>query len=422
MERPREIFYGWFIVAASFAILFAIHGAIINTFGVFVKPVSESMGWGRATFSVALGIGALAMAFGAPFVGRMIDTLGAKKTMLAGCALCGAGTALLGGARELWHFYVLFTVVGLGLSAATMVPVSVVVANWFDQKRGLAMGIAFTGTSLGGMFMNPVNTKLVETFGWRKSYVLLAIAITAVAVPLVLLIIRTRPSEMGLQPDGGIPAEKEAKPISGHTLKQALRTSAFWFIAANMLLTNFMANAIGVHCIPYLTDIGHSAMTAATTFGLSMGFMTLGKIGLGFWADRWGARRTFVLSAVMTAAGIGTLMLATPWWMLAIFVFMYGFPQGGPLTLTPLVTADCHGLSNFGSIFGLLTLFSILGAAFGPVVVGLMYDTTHSYQGAFALLIVLTLLSGYCIHMARSPEELEPAPQWVQDIDKAANR
>jgi MFS family permease len=360
------------------------------------------MGWSRATFAGALGIGALAMALGAPFVGRLLDKIGASKTMLVGALLCGAGMGLLGGATKLSHFYALFAIVGLGLSASTSIPVSLLIANWFERRRGLAMGLSFTGTSIGGMIMNPVNTYLIQAFGWRKSYVILGVAMILVTVPLILLIIRTRPSDMNLLSDSDEPAQRETKPLAGQTLREGIRTPTFWFIAANMFLINFMANSIGEHGVPYLTDIGHSEMAASIAIGLSMGFMTLGKLGSGLSADRWGARPTFVASCIMTAAGIGALMFASNWWMLWLFAFAYGFPQGGPLTLTPLVTINCHGLAHFGPIFGLMTLFSILGAAIGPVIVGRMYDVSSSYQSAFLLLILLTLAGGYCIHKART--------------------
>jgi len=401
MKSSTRIFYGWYIVAAGFTILFSLHGVIINTFGVFLKPVSESMGWGRVAMPVALGIGALAMAAGSPFVGKLLDTVGARKTMVAGCLLCGIGIGLVGGAQTTWQIYALFTIVGLGLAAATSVPVSLLVANWFVRRRGLAMGAAFMGTSLGGMIMNPVNTYLLQTYGWRKSYVILGVAMTLVTIPVVLLFIKTRPSELGLLPDGDESTGEEMGTLSGQSLQEAMSSAAFWFIAANMLLTNFMANAIGVNCVPYLTDIGHSDMMGAVGYGLSLGFMTLGKIGLGFQADRMGARLTFVLSAIMTSIGVGVLILASPVWAVFLFAFVYGYPQGGPLTLTPMVTADCHGLRNFGTIFGLQTLFSILGAAIGPVVVGLMYTPEKSYQNGFILLIIVTLLSAVCIYKAR---------------------
>lgn len=403
-DSRKPIFYGWIIVATCFIILFAFNGVIINTFGVFFKPVSESMGWSRATFSVALGIGAIAMAVGSPFVGRVMDSIGASRTMLAGCLLCGIGMMWLGKATHLWHFYVLFAVVGLGLAATTAIPVSLLIANWFTRKRGKAMGLAFMGTSAGGMVMNPVNTRLLHELGWRNSYIVLGIAMLIVTLPLVFFFVRTRPSDLKLVPDGEAAETHTHVALTGHTLNEAIRTSAFWFIAANMFLTTFMAQAIGVHCVPYLTDIGHSDMRAAWTYGISLGFMTLGKVVLGAIADRKGSRPTFVLSAIMTAIGIGILMGATPFSIALLFAVVYGFPQGGPLTLTPMVTADCHGLSNFGAIFGAVSFFSILGAAVGPIVVGKMYDMTepNTYKWAFVLLILMTLASAYCIHMART--------------------
>jgi MFS family permease len=400
-------FYGWYIVAAGFTILFSLHGVIINTFGVFLKPVSDSMGWeGRTAMSAALGIGAITMAVGSPFVGRCLDTFGARKTMVTGCVLCGAGIGFVGGATETWQIYLLFAVVGVGLAAATSIPVSLLIANWFTRKRGIAMGSAFMGTSLGGMVMNPVNTALLQAYGWRKSYIILGIAMTLVTVPVVLLLVRTRPSEMNLLPDGDEPVKREIEILPGQSLQEAVRTYAFWFIAANMFLTNFMANAIGVHCVPYLTDIGHSPMIAAVGYGLSLGFMTVGKIGLGLQADRMGARMTFVFSAVMTSIGIGILMLASPIWVVMLFAFVYGYPQGGPLTLTPMVTADCHGLASFGAIFGLQTFFSIFGAAIGPIVIGLMHDRSGTYQTGFILLIIVTLVSSICIYRARPADSV----------------
>ena len=410
MKHQSGLFYGWYIAAAGFVILFMLNGAIINTFGVFLKPVSESMGWSRVTFSIILGVGALGMALGSPFVGRIIDAVGAGKTMLAGSMACGLGMAAAGAGTKSLHFYLIFAVVGVGLAATTMIPVSLIIANWFERKRGMAMGLAFMGTSVGGMMMNPVNTYLVQTFGWRKSYVVIGIATLIITIPLIALIIRTRPSEMGLFPDGDEPSEEKTEQLAGHTPGEARRTSAFWFISTNMFLTSLMANAILVHGIPFLTDIGHSEMVAAVVVGLSMGFMTLGKVGLGLCADRWGARRTFALSAVMTALGIVILMQASPLWVVILFAFVFGFPQGGPLTLSPMVAVDCHGLANFGAIFGLMTFFSILGAGIGPVIVGAMYDASGTYEGAFTLLIILTLISAYCIHRARPAEDLASGP------------
>jgi sugar phosphate permease len=132
-----------------------------------------------------------------------------------------------------------------------------------------------------------------------------------------------------------------------------------------------------------------------------MGFMTLGKVTLGMCADRWGARTTFALSAIMTAIGLWILIMAGHPWLAFLYAVVFGFPQGGPLALTPMVAADCHGLANFGAIFGAMNFFSILGAGIGPVVIAKMRDSSGSYDSALTLLIVLTLISAVCIYLAK---------------------
>jgi MFS family permease len=173
-----------------------------------------------------------------------------------------------------------------------------------------------------------------------------------------------------------------------------------------MFLTNFMANGIITYGIPHLTDLGHSQMFAAVVTGISMGFMTLGKVALGLSADRWGARPTFALSAVMTVLGLWVLIVAGHPWLAILYAFVFGFPQGGPLALTPMVAVDCHGLANFGAIFGSMTFFSILGAGIGPIVIGAMRDSSGSFTGAFTLLMGLTLISAVCIYLARPPKNM----------------
>ena len=406
MKSIKKPFYGWFIVITSFTILFAINGGIINTFGVFLNPISEDMGWSLTTVSIILGVGALGMAIGSPFAGKMIDRFGARTTMFIGVILSGMGITFASAATEAWHFYALFTVIGVGLSTSSMLPASVVIANWFNRKRGVAMGIAFMGTSFGGMVMNPVETRLLLAYGWRTSYVIVGVGIMLVAIPLVLLFIRTRPSDMDMLPDGEEMTEQQPEALSGHSLREAVRTMSFWFISANMFLTNFMANGIIVHGISQLRDLGHSQLFAGDVTGISMGFMTLGKVTLGICGDRWGARTTFTLSAIMTAIGLWVLIMAGHPWLAFLYALMFGFPQGGPLALTPMVAADCHGLANFGAVFGAMNFFSILGAGFGPVVISKMRDSSGSYDGALTLLIVLTLISAASIYMARPSKKM----------------
>jgi len=130
-------------------------------------------------------------------------------------------------------------------------------------------------------------------------------------------------------------------------------------------------------------------------------------VTLGICGDRWGARTTFALSAIMTAFGLWILIMAGHPWLAFLYAVVFGFPQGGPLALTPMVAADCHGLANFGAVFGAMNFFSILGAGIGPVVISKMRDSSGSYDGALTLLIVLTLISAACVYSARPSKKVQ---------------
>jgi predicted MFS family arabinose efflux permease len=182
-----------------------------------------------------------------------------------------------------------------------------VISNWFHAKRGKALGIAMTGTGLGAMLMVPVTSWLVVHWGWRTSY-LIAGCIILSMVPVNLLFIRTRPSDLGLLPDGGVSAQAETPAAEGLGVPEAIRTQAFWMIGAMMVLAGVVAMGVGVHLMPYLTDIGHSEATASLIIASISGMTVIGKIGMGSIADRWGVRPAVALAFGLILIGILLLM------------------------------------------------------------------------------------------------------------------
>jgi MFS family permease len=218
---------------------------------------------------------------------------------------------------------------------------------------------------------------------------------------------------MGMQPDGGVVA-KTTEPVvlEGVTVTEAFGTAAFWLIAVMMLLSGLVAMGIGVNLMPYLTDknVGHSPTTAALIISI-ISFMTVtGKIGIGFIADRWGIQRAVALAFSILVAGIFLSMGARSFPIACTFAVVYGFAIGTPLLINPALTADCLGLKNFGSIFGILTLINVVGVAVGAYTTGVIYvKAGESYLPAFWLFIVLMTIAGFCGVMARKerPEELE---------------
>jgi MFS family permease len=395
-----KVFYGWYIVAFCWIVNFVVFGISVNTFTVYVKPIQAELGWSRGEISLAISLAAVAMGLGAPFIGRLIDRIGARVAMAAGAGVIGVCTILISRMQSLPTFYALFIFSGIGQGAATLIPISLVISNWFNAMRGKALGIAMTGTGLGAMVMVPVSTWIVTHWGWRTSYAIMG-CIILLMVPLNLLLIRTRPSDVGLLPDGGLAAEEDPASAVGLAASEAVRTQAFWMIAVMMVLAGLVAMGAGVHLMPYLTDVGHTEARASLIIAVISGMTFVGKIILGSVVDRWGVRPTVALAFGMILAGFLLLMGAA--WTLVAFAFavVYGFGIGAPLVVNPALTAECLGLKHFGAVFGILTLFTTGGAALGAVLTGFVYDTAGSYIPALLLFVALTAVAGFSGVMAR---------------------
>ena len=344
-DGSGRLFYGWYIVAVCWVVNFVVFGISVNTFTVYVKPIQADLGWSRGEISLAISLAAVAMGLGAPFIGRLIDRIGARLTMATGAAVIGVCTILLSQAQSLPYFYALFIVSGIGQGAATIIPVSMVISNWFTAMRGKALGLAMTGTGLGAMVMVPVTTWIVANWGWRTSYAIMG-CIILLMVPLNLLLIRTRPSDRGLQPDGGLVASEEPASAQGLTVAEAVRTRTFWMIGAMMVLAGLVAMGVGVHLMPYLTDIGHTESRASLIIAVISGMTFLGKISLGFIADRWGVRPAVALAFGLILSGIALLMGAGALPVAVAFAIVYGLGIGAPLVVNPALTAERLGLKQ----------------------------------------------------------------------------
>ncbi len=401
MRQGRgEVFHGWYIVAVCFVVNFIVFGISINTFTVYVKPIEAEMGWLRGEISLGIMVGALSMGAAAAFIGRLIDRVGARVVMAAGAMVVGVVSMLLAQAQSLTYFYGMFVVSGVGQAGATIIPISLVISNWFEVKRGKALGIAMTGTGLGAMVMVPVTSWIVVSWDWRTAFFSMGCVIL-LTVPMTLLLIRTRPSDMGLLPDGGEVTDAAPTRPGGLSVPEAFRTPAFWLIGSMMFLAGLVAMGIGVHLMPYLTDIGHPEATASLIISIISGLTVVGKIGLGFVVDRWGLQRTLVLAYGVLVVGILLLTGAKALPVACVFAVVYGFAIGAPLLINPALTAECMGLANFGAVFGVLTLLNTIGVAIGAVLTGVVYDNVGSYLPAFVLFVVLTVVAGCCGVLAR---------------------
>ncbi len=380
--RERQ---GWIIVASLFVTLFLLFGSGYNTGGLFFPQLVRSFGWTHTRTSWLTSGLAVSAGFTAPLFGWLLDRVEARVVMVAGALVCGFSFLLASQAHSFTPMMAAYLVLGIGISAATLLPCSLVIANWFGARRGLAMGITFAGTSLGGAGMTIAgNFAILHLGGWRAGYIALGIPMIVVVVPIAIAVIRTRPPETR---EADVHASADALP--GLEFTRALRTRSFWMLSAVQFLFAFVAAAAGLHLISHLMQHGYTETSAAATMSLVLALAAVGKLLMGPIADRISARAglavNFTLQAIAMLLGAA---VGEPF-VLPVFVLLFGLTLGAPLVLIPLLTVESLGLKRFGTIAGVAGVFNTIGAAAGPLIAGIIFDRTHSYALAFEIFAAL---------------------------------
>ncbi|MFZ1889124.1 MAG: MFS transporter [Candidatus Binataceae bacterium] len=399
--RERQ---GWTIVASMFVTLFLVFGSGYNTGTLFFPQLVKHFGWTHARTAWLTSALALSAGFCAPLVGWLLDKIEARIVMASGAALAGAAFLMASDSHSFMPMLIAYLVLGIGIGAATLLPAALVIANWFGARRGMAMGVTFAGTALGGAAMIAVgNVAILHFGGWRAGYVALGLPMIVVVIPLILIMIRTRPPETR---EMSVQASADALP--GFELGEAIRTRSFWMISAAQFLYSCVAAAAGLHLVSYLIGLGYTETFGAGMASLALMLAAGGKLIMGALSDRVSAR--VALSANFIVQGIAMILALTigRGVMMPIFMLLFGLSLGAPLVLIPLLTADSMGLKRFGSIGGIAGVFNTIGAAVGPVMAGRIFDVSGSYVPAFEIFAVLCGL-GVIVTLACRPLAAEQA-------------
>jgi MFS family permease len=409
-QRERQ---GWVIVAGLWVVLFLIFGGGYNVAGVFVTPLIKQFGWSRAQVSGLQSILAVSAGISAPLIGWLLDRIEARIVMVVGALLAGA--AYLGASQI--HSYgpmlAAYLLLGFGIGGATLLPAALVVSNWFSGNRGIALGLTLSGTALGGAGMTLVANIAITHFGWRGGYVTLAIPMVVIGIPIMILMVRSRPPEARAATSLADTATQPVVDIPGFELSEASHTRSFWLICGANFLYAFIAASAGLHLIPYLIGVGYSSAFSARMLSLVLVLAGLGKLVMGAFADRVSARRA--LAGNFVAQGIGIILIfgAARAVVMIPFVLIFGLSLGAPLVLLPMITVESLGLKRFGSIAGTSGVFQTIGAAIGPVAAGRIYDVMGSYSFAFDAFVVAAVLGVVvtlgCLSLEAEQTRLIPA-------------
>ncbi len=411
--RPR-VFYGWVIVAVVFVTM-AVGVNARTAFSLLFPPILDEFGWERGVTAGAFSFGFLVSAGLSPSLGRLMDRRGPRVVMEMGVALMAAGLLLAPLAREPWHLYAtLGVLVGGGSVVLGYTGQALFLHNWFVRRRGLAMSVAFSGVGVGSIILLPWLQTLIGASGWRAACWAMAILVLVLLAPLNLLL-RRRPEELGLHPDGDSssrngPASSQAANVVDvawaavdWTLGRAVRTARFWWIALGYFFGLFSWYAVQVHQTKYLIEIGFSPASAAWALGLVSLAGIPGQIALGHLSDRIGREWVWTVGSLGFALCYLALLLLrhtpTPP-LLYLMVVSQGMLGYGLTSVVGAIPAEIFQGPHYGTIFGTLMLASIAGGATGPWVTGALHDVTGSYTLAFWIAVGCSVVSAVMIWLA----------------------
>jgi MFS family permease len=415
----RPIFYGWVIVSVAFVTM----GIGVNArtaFSLLFPPIVDEFGWERGVTAGAFSFGFLVSAVLTPTLGRIMDRAGPRTVMELGVALMGAGLLLAPLTSEPWHLYLtLGVLVGGGSVCLGYSGQSLFLPNWFVRRRGLAMGLAFAGVGIGSITLLPWLQLLIESAGWRAACVAMGLLVLVVLVPINLLL-RKRPQDVGLQPDGdAAPApDVAARPASNvvdaawaavdWTLGRAMRTARFWWIAFGYFCGLYAWYAVQVHQTKYLIEVGFTPIVAAWALGLVSLAGIPGQIALGHLSDRIGREWVWTASSlgfVVCYLALILLQQSPTELLLYVMIGAQGVLGYGLTSIFGAIVAEIFEGKHYGSIFGTLMLAAIVGGAAGPWVTGALYDLLGSYTLAFWIGAGLSGLSTLAVWRA-SPRKV----------------
>ncbi|RQR47202.1 MFS transporter [Burkholderia sp. Bp9140] len=383
--RASRVFYGWYVVAAAFAVTFVGFGSAY-TFSAFVESLQRDFAASRGQISLVFSLaGFLYFGFGI-VSGPLADRFGSRRLAVTGMLLTAAGLAAAGAAHTLLQVYVAYGLgVGFGVGCA-YVPAVGAVQRWFVRRRGFASGLAVAGIGVGTLVMPPLASALIAHVGWRGAYVTLA-ALALVMGAGMSLLIENDPRGRGLLPDGDVahtqsgaaPPGAASSVPAGATVREAVTSRPFASLYAACLVCSFGVFVPFVHLVPYALDHGVAPSTAVLLLGAIGVGSTAGRFFLGGLADRFGRRASllamFAGMAVALVAWAGAGGVAT----LAAFALVFGVFYGGWVAVLPAVVMDYFGGRNVSAIIGVLYTSVAFGTLIGPAAAGFIYDAGGGY-------------------------------------------
>lgn len=419
-SRSNRVFYGWWIVGGGFSLQMIVGSLMIHSFTAYFPLLQAQFGWSRALLSGAFALSRAESGILGPLQGWLIDRFGPRMMVRVGMLMFGAGFILFSQVDSVLDYYVTFAVMAVGSSIAGFLTVATTVVNWFERRRGVAMGIAMSGFGIGGLLVPAIAWSLTS-LGWRPTAFLSGVLIMIVGLPIAQLM-RQRPEQYGYLPDGASPStldsnkdSSEESPelpgtpdgdgVTGFTAREAMRTPAFWLLSVGHSMALFTVGAVSLHLIPHIVDsVGLSITTASSAVVVMTTFNILGQLSGGFLGDRFNKRLLAAVAMLVHAVALLILAYATTFVPVLIFAVLHGTAWGvrGPMMTT--IRADYFGRASFATIMGFSSLIVMVGMTVGPLFAGFMADIFDGYRIGFIVIAGITGVGSLFFVLAREPK------------------
>lgn len=392
---PPRLYYGWVLVLALGVTETVSYGILSYAFPVFIPSMERELGWSRVEITGGFSLAMLVAGLAAIPAGRWLDRRGPRALMTGGSALAVAVLLAWSRTSSLAGFYLACTGLGLAMAAVLYEPAFALVASWFDRLRGRALTVlTFMGGFASVVFV-PLATWLVEAHGWRAALAWQALVLAVVTIPLHALLLRRRPEDLGLSPDGG-PPRSGALPAPGRPsvgARRAVLSPSFAWLSLAFGLSAAVTTGLAVHLIPLLLERGRTPAFAGAAMGM-LGVMALpGRLVFTPLGDRFSRAAVTALIFALSGAGVGALLLTEAEPGVWAFVVLFGAGFGAISPARAALLADLFGRESYGSIGGVLAMVAALSRAAAPLGVSLLHRWTGGYQAVLAALLLSTLLS-----------------------------
>ncbi len=377
--------------AASFFSLFSLVGFMFYGLPFFYDFWVEEYGWSHAQVTSGNAVGKIVMGLFAFVAGWLIDKIGPRRIMLVGVLLGGGAVVGLSIVNSMWQFYFFYILIALAYMTAGPLPNQVLISRWFSKSRGKAMGVAYLGIGVGGMLVPQVNQLLIDHFGWHAALMMLGILMIVIAFPIVWFVKDKDDSKKPIE-------DKEKEPKV--SLKAIFRNKNFYLLVIGSMCSIGAVSGTSQNLKLFLSlDLDYSQQLAANLISIVLASSLVGRLFMGWLADRWPKKYVMILIYLLVAGSIPLLYFAHVPGIIYVFAFFFGVGLGGDYMIIPLMAAELFGVKVLGRIMGIVLTADGFGEALAPMLVGWLRDQYGNYTNGFTALIVLAVLGAIAISM-----------------------